>query len=253
MLQRRLFAISALSALSLFAATSSHAWSWGNSERIKGTGDVSSETRDLGSFDSISLSGGFKVLVRQGAQSRVEVKTDRNLHSYIETRVVDGKKGRTLEIAPKRGYEVQGSVRPEIVLDMAQLRSIAVGGSGDVRVEAMKSPDVDASIAGSGDVLFVDLSSDRLGLKVAGSGTVTAHGRASNLSLSIAGSGDVRARGLLADDVKASIAGSGDAEVNASKTLKISIAGSGDIAYLGSPEVSTSVAGSGRVRRLNNP
>ena len=129
--KRRFFAISALTVLSL-AAASSQAWSWGNTERIKGSGDVSSEVRDVGGFDSIALSGGFKVLVRQGAQSRVEVKTDRNLQSYIETRIVDGKKGRTLEISPKRGYEVQGTVRPEIVLDLAQLRNISVAGSGDV-------------------------------------------------------------------------------------------------------------------------
>jgi len=252
MLQRRFFAISALTVLSL-AAASSQAWSWGNTERIKGSGDVSSEVRDVGGFDSIALSGGFKVLVRQGAQSRVEVKTDRNLQSYIETRIVDGKKGRTLEISPKRGYEVQGTVRPEIVLDLAQLRNISVAGSGDVRVEAMKTGEVSASVAGSGDVLFVDLSSERLGVKVAGSGTVTAHGRSSSLNLSIAGSGDVRARGFLAEEVKVSIAGSGDAEVNASKALKVSIAGSGDVGYLGSPEISTSMAGSGRVRRLDNP
>lgn len=254
MLQRRLFSLAAISALTALSLTSvgSQAWSWGSSERIKGTGDVSSEVRDLGSFESVSLAGGFKLLVRQSSQGRVEVKTDRNLHSYIETRIVEGKKGgRTLEISPKRGYEVQGSVTPEIVLDMAQLRSIAVAGSGDVRVEAMKTGEVDASVAGSGDVLFADLSSERLGVKVAGSGTVTANGRSGSLSLSIAGSGDVRARGLLAEAVKVSIAGSGDAEVNASKTLKVSIAGSGDVGYVGSPELSTSMAGSGRVRRLN--
>lgn len=254
MLQRRLFSLAAVTALAALSLTSvgSQAWSWGSSERIKGTGDVSSEVRDLGNFDSVSLAGGFKLLVRQGAQSRVEVKTDRNLQSYIETRIVEGKKGgRTLEIGPKRGFDVQGTVNPEIVLDMAQLRSISVAGSGDVRVEAMKTGEVEASVAGSGDVLFVDLSSERLGVKVAGSGTVTANGRSGSLSLSIAGSGDVRARGLLAEEVKVSIAGSGDAEVNASKTLKVSIAGSGDVGYLGSPELSTSMAGSGRVRRLN--
>lgn len=253
MLQRRLFslaAVSALTALSL-AGANSHAWNWGSAERVKGTGDVSSEVRDLGSFDSVSLAGGFKLLVRQGAQSRVEVKTDRNLQSYIETRIVEGRKGRTLEIGPKRGFDVQGSVTPEIVLDMAQLRSIAVAGSGDARVEAMKTGEVEAAVAGSGDVLFVDLNSERLGVKVAGSGTVTAHGRSGSLNLSIAGSGDVRARGLLAEAVKVSIAGSGDAEVNAVKTLKVSIAGSGDVGYLGSPELSTSMAGSGRVHRLN--
>jgi hypothetical protein len=190
--------------------------------------------------------------VRQGAATKVELKADKNLLALIETKVVEGSKGRTLEISAKRGYRLASTVTPVITLDMVQLRTLAVAGSGNIAVEAMKTPSVDASIAGSGDIRFVDLSSDRLGVKVSGSGDVAASGRTGSLDISIAGSGDVKLRALAADEVKVSIAGSGDAQVQAIKTLKVSIAGSGDVGYVGSPVISNSIAGNGSVRKLAN-
>lgn len=250
MLNRRFFAIAALS---LAAATSAQAWGLNfGGERVSGSGEISTESRDLGSFDGISLTGGFKVLVRQGSTPRFELKADKNLLPYIEARIVDGSKGRTLEIGPKKGYNLSTTVTPQITLDMAQLRAVSISGSGDVRIETMKTPSVDASIAGSGDIRFLDITSEQLSLRVAGSGDVMAAGRTGSLNISVAGSGDVKARALEANEVKVSIAGSGDAQVQALKTLKVSISGSGDVAYAGSPEISMSVAGSGKVKKLPN-
>lgn len=250
MTHRRLFV---LAATSLLFAHSAQAWSWGwgSGERITGSGDVVSEVRDAGSFDAVSLTGGFNVLIRQGSSGKVEVKADKNLLAYLETKVVEGGKGRTLEIGPKKGYNLAGSVNPSITLDMPALRAVAVSGSGSIKVEAMKTGAVDASIAGSGDIHLNALDAERLGMKVSGSGDIVASGRAATASVSIAGSGDVKAAGLAADEVKVSIAGSGDAQVQATKKLHVSIAGSGDVKYAGSPEITSSIAGSGKVRRLN--
>jgi len=251
MTQRRFFI---LAATSLAIAGSAQAWSWnfGSGERVNGSGEIVSESRDLGTFDGIALAGGFKVLVRQGNGGKVELKADKNLLPLIETKVIDGAKGRTLEISPKRGYNLNATTTPQIVLDVAQLRAISIAGSGDVKVEAMKTAGVNASIAGSGNIIFDKLDSERLGVEVSGSGDVVAHGRTGSLNISVAGSGDVKAKGLEAEEVKVTIAGSGDAQVQASKRLKVSIAGSGDVSYLGSPEISMSVAGSGKVKKLNN-
>jgi hypothetical protein len=250
-LNRRFFA---LAATSFVIASAAQAWSFnfGSGERVNGSGEIASETREVGSFDGIALSGGFKVLVRQNSRAKVELKADKNLLALIETKIVEGSKGRTLEIAPKRGFNLNTTVTPVITLDMATLRALSIAGSGDVRVEAMKTGSVDLSIAGSGEVHFADLDSDRLGVKVAGSGDVTATGRTDKLEVSVAGSGDVKLRDLVAQDVKVSIAGSGDAQVQAVKLLKVSVSGSGDVGYVGSPEISMSVAGSGKVRKITN-
>lgn len=246
----RRFFVLGTAALIACSTAQAWSWSWGSGERVAGNGDVVTEPRDLGSFDGVGLSGGFDVIIRQGSTARVEVKADRNLLPYLETRVSDGAKGRTLEIGPKRGYQLSGSVNPVITIEMPTLRSVAVAGSGTVKVQAIKTAGVDASVAGSGDIRFADLAAERAGFKVSGSGDIAASGRAGQVTVSIAGSGDVKVAELAADEVKVSIAGSGDAQVQATKRLNVSIAGSGDVRYVGSPEVSSSIAGSGRVRRL---
>jgi hypothetical protein len=248
---RRLFALG-LVAAAVFSGSAAHAWSWTiNSERVNGNGDIATEARDTGAFDGVALSGGFNVVIRQGSGHKVEIKTDRNLLPLIETRVIDGSKGRTLEIAPKKGVNVHSSTSPSLTIEMPSLRAVSVAGSGTVKVEAMKTGGVDASIAGSGDIRFASLDAERLGMKVSGSGDIVAAGRCGNATVSIAGSGDVKAADMVAEEVKVSIAGSGDAQVHATKRLNVSIAGSGDVKYAGSPEISSSVAGSGKVRRIS--
>ena len=246
---RRLFALG-LVAAAVFSG-SAQAWSWSiNSERVNGNGDIATEARATGAFDAVSLTGGFNVVIRQGPANKVEVKADRNLLAVIETRVVEGSKGRTLEISPKKGVNVHSSTNPSFIIEMPDLRGVSVAGSGTVKVEAMKTGGVEAAIAGSGDIRFANLDAERLAMKVSGSGDIVAAGRCGNASVSIAGSGDVKAAELVAEEVKVSIAGSGDAQVNATRKLSVSIAGSGDVKYAGSPEISSSIAGSGKVRRL---
>lgn len=248
---RRLFALGLAAAAVVTASGTASAWSWSlGGERITGNGDIATEARDTGAFDGISVSGGFNVVVRQGTGHKVEVKADRNLLAVIETRVVDGGKGRTLQIEPKKGTNIQTSTTPSFVIELPSLRAIAVAGSGTVKVEPMKTGSVDAAIAGSGDIRFANLEADKLAMKVSGSGDIVAAGRCAQASVSIAGSGDVKAADLVAEEVKVSIAGSGDAVVNATRKLNVSIAGSGDVKYAGSPEISSSIAGSGKVRRI---
>ena len=253
-MQRRLFLASiAIAATAMIANTAQAGWdwNWGGGERVKGSGEIASETRDPGAFDGVSMTGGFKVLIRQASASKVEIKTDKNLLPYIETKVVEGSHGRTLEVGVKKGYSISATNTPQLVLDMPQLRLVSIASSGDIKVEPMKTGAVEVSISGSGDLKFDQLQSERLSLSVSGSGDVAGSGKTGLLKVSVAGSGDVKLRAMEAEEAKVSIAGSGDAEVNARKKLDVSVAGSGDVAYVGSPEISTSIAGNGKVKKLN--
>jgi hypothetical protein len=253
MTQTRRRLVSGLAAATLLVgAASAQAWSWSynSGERVQGSGEIVSETRTPGSFEAISMSGHFKVLVRQSGNEAIELRADKNVLPLIETRIVDGSKGRVLEVGIKRGYSVRGTSTPTLTIDVKTLRALTLAGAGDVKIEALKSDQFDASVAGSGDMVLMGLEVPRVGIKVSGSGDVQASGRADTLAISVAGSGDVKAADLQADEVKVSVAGSGDAQVHALKQLKVSVAGSGDVRYRGSPNVDSSVAGSGTVKKL---
>jgi hypothetical protein len=250
MQKRRLFL--ALTATAFVAgAAQAHDWNWGGGERIKGSGEIVSETRDPGAFDGVAMGGSFKVLIRQSSSNKLQIKTDKNILPYIETKISESGKGRTLEIGTKRGYNISPSSKTELIVEMPQMRQVSISGSGDIKIEPMKTGPVDISVSGSGDLKFDNLQSERLGISVAGSGDVGGSGKTGELKISVSGSGDVKLHDLVAEEAKVSIAGSGDAVVNVSRKLNVSVAGSGDVSYVGSPEISTSIAGNGKVRKVN--
>lgn len=212
-----------------------------------GSGRSATETRSVGTFSAISMRDDIDVRVRAGGSESVQVTADDNLLPWLET-VVDGG---TLHIQWKRGESVRPRSGTSVTVTVRRLEAVACAGSGDLVVEALKTPALVLSISGSSDATLRELDADGLfKVSIAGSGDVHARGKAARLEVSIAGSGDVDARGMVVDDASISIAGSGDADVSARKTVAVSIAGSGDVRFGGGATLASSrVMGSGSVHQ----
>ncbi|WP_395698789.1 head GIN domain-containing protein [Aquabacterium sp.] len=214
---------------------------------VVAAGPVSSETRQVGEFSGIAVSGGINLKVRQGDKEAVQVRAEANLLPYLETVIEGG--NRTLMVRWKKGSSLRIKGTPMVDITVVKLESIASSGSSDIAVDTLKAPQLSVSIAGAGDVGLNTLTGDELSVKIAGSGDFKASGQVGKLKISVSGSGDVQTEALKADEVSVSIAGSGDAAVHAAKTLSVSIAGSGDVSYSGDPQVRSSIVGSGTVAR----
>jgi hypothetical protein len=249
-LRRTLFTGAAAVALTFSAAALPFSFQWGGGESVKGSGTAAREARDASGFEAVRVAGPFQVVLRQQPAHRVSLEGDGNLLSYVETRVVDGNKGKVLEVGVKRGYQLKSHQALKLEIDLPTLRAVALAGSGQATLDPMKVGVLDLSVAGSGTLKARQLQADKLSITVAGSGDVVADGRSAELGVSIAGSGDVQLADFVADEVKVSISGSGDAAVQANRKLKVSIAGSGDVRYRGDAELSSSIAGSGSVRKF---
>jgi hypothetical protein len=215
-----------------------------------GSGKPATESRDASSFSAISLRGNINIVVRQGAREAVQVTADDNLLQLLQTTVEGSGDNRTLRVQWKPGESVRTKTEPVVTVDVIQLGAVASSGSGDIKIEPLKTSALSLSISGSSDAKVDQLDTTQFSISIAGSGDVRASGKALKLDIAIAGSGDVRTRELAADDVSISIAGSGDADVQANKTLAVSIAGSGDVEYRGAATLARSrVAGSGSIRQ----
>ncbi len=249
-LRRTLLSFGAVALLSASLPVSAWSWSWGDGEKVSGDGKTLRETRAVAGFDGVRVGGDFEVVVRQSATAKLEVEGDANLLPYVETKVVETSRGKSLEIGVRRGYNIQGRKPIRVEIDMPSLRAVSITGSGKTVVEAFKAKSVDLSISGAGEINALQMQADKLGLSIAGSGDILAGGRATSVDVSIAGSGDVKAADLAADEVEISIAGSGNAAVQATKKLDVSIAGSGDVRYSGDAVVKKSVAGSGSIKKI---
>src|SRR5436189_10474 len=102
----------------------------------------------------------------------------------------------------------------------------ALGVSAPITVYLTQGDALSLAISGSGDIKVGTLTAGKVIAAISGSGDIVVAGKADSLEGSIAGSGDLRARDLEVADAKVSIAGSGDAAIWTRSNLSVSIVGS---------------------------
>jgi len=230
----------------LLAATQVQAQWWGKG--IKGNGNMTTITRDVGSYDQVNVGGFFDVELVAGTEGTLTIEGESNLLEYLVTEV----KGNALKIKVENGKTLKTSKRMmiKVTVPFRDLDAVTLAGSGDVvSKDVIKANNFKTSVAGSGD-LILNVEASSIKSSVAGSGDLTLTGSARDLEARVAGSGDIHAGRLKADNVDAKVAGSGDVSVYASKSLKARVSGSGDIDYSGNPDKQdTKVSGSGDISR----
>ncbi|MBG9386519.1 head GIN domain-containing protein [Caenimonas aquaedulcis] len=236
--------VAVLAAASALAA--GPAWLTG-SETVKGNGVVKKQDRALGRFTGVAVSLPAEVEVRIGNAESVTIETDENLLPLVATRVDNG----TLEIRPVRERLSLEPRTLKVVVTARQIEELAVGGSGTITTDPLKSKNLELHVGGSGSIHVKSAESDSVSAAMGGSGSVKVGGGTTRkLEIAIGGSGGVQAGELKADKVEVSIGGSGDVTVWAREKLDVSVAGSGDVSYWGDPKLRTAVVGSGSMKRL---
>ena len=214
--------------------------------RIQGSGIVVSELRNLPEFSEIRLEGMGKVEIKQGGRSAIEVITDDNIQSSIETEVKSGK----LIISHGRGRNLRPT-RLSFTIAVKDLEGISVAGSGQASCDhKLVSDHFFAEISGAGDITLA-VETARLESDISGSGSIYLSGSANTYDARITGSGDVDAFDLQTGDSSVVITGSGNCRVRVSDNLQAKITGSGDVLYKGEPRISQSITGSGKVKDRN--
>ncbi|WP_435262787.1 head GIN domain-containing protein [Tenacibaculum sp. nBUS_03] len=226
----------------------SQAQSWWSSKKIKGNGNVTTETRKVKNFERVNVNGSFDVKLVEGNEGRISIEGEENIIPYIETIVKNNK----LNLKFKKNINIRTTRKLVITVSFESIEGVSLSGSGDVTVHnKIKEDAVSFSIAGSGNIKAI-VNANTVKTSIGGSGDIKLKGKTNNLKCSIAGSGDVKAYDLKASNLKASIAGSGNVQTSVSKKIKANVVGSGNIYYKGKPkQIDTNSLGSGDVISRN--
>ncbi|MEQ6124891.1 head GIN domain-containing protein [Pseudotenacibaculum sp. MALMAid0570] len=220
---------------------------WGN-KKVRGNGNVTTVTRNTGSYDGVSVGGFFDVILVKGTEGKVKIEGEENLMEYIVTEV---KKG-TLKIKVEKGVNLKTTRRLTVTVPVKDIDHVSLGGSGNVKSETLlKAEDFGVSLGGSGNITL-EVDATNVKSSIGGSGNIKLTGKADYMKSSIAGSGTIKAYELQVNSIKASIAGSGDIRISVKDEIKATVAGSGSIYYKGNPpKIDTKSVGSGSVRSRN--
>lgn len=219
--------------VSLTAVFPAQAQWWGSSETIKGNGEMTSEKRNTGDYDEISLVGSMDVELVTGTEGNLTIEAESNLQEYITTEV----NGNTLKISVEKGYNLKPSRNNgiKVTVPFKDISSVEVTGSGDLwNTSKITSKKFSTKVTGSGDVKL-ELDVENLEGAVTGSGDIHLTGKARDFNCKVTGSGDFKAYDLKAENVEATVMGSGDIQLTANSNLKAKVMGSGDIKYKGNP------------------
>jgi len=200
---------------------------WG--KRVKGNGNVSTQTRKTSDYDAVSVGGSFNVVLVKGKEGQITIKGEENLMKYIITEV----SGNKLKIKFKKNVNVRTTRKLLVTVPYRDLEKVSLGGSGNIRSEEIiKTDKFTMSVAGSGNMnLIVDANTIKS--SIAGSGDINISGKATELNCSITGSGNINAYDLKVVATSARITGSGNIKTTASDRVDAKVVGSGNIYYKG--------------------
>ena len=227
----------------LLSITTTHA-QWGKWKKIKGDGNITTETRSTGSYDGLKASGSMDFKLVQGKEGEITIKGDANLMEYIFTEVKD----EMLIVKTKKGFNLRSTKAIVITVPYESISVVSLSGSGDIEnMGIIEANNFDVSIAGSGDI-DLNVSAKNIESSISGSGDISLNGSTNNLMTKVAGSGDFNGKSLKSNNVEAKITGSGDVAIVCNGELKVRITGSGDVRYSGTPtKKDTRITGSGSV------
>ena len=194
-------------------------------------GPSRSETRDVGSFDSIDMRGAARLeitvgkpesLVLEGRSSSIErVETDvRHSSLYIESK-------------PRDWFMSNNRRRITVKITVPRLEQLEVEGGNDVRLTGFDGGETRIRASGAAHIL--------------------ADGRLDELTIRMAGAGHGDFSRLEADETKVVVEGVGSVIVHPKETLDATMNGVGAILYTGNPrEVNTRMNGLGTIARRDS-
>lgn len=217
-------------------------------ERIHGNSHITSQQKDVGSFNGVHASGSMDVHIIQSESNWVKIEADENLLPYIKTYV----EGNVLMVHQKRGYDLHSSKGIVVYVSSPVFKEIRVSGSGDITSDNTLWGDepLEISVSGSGNI-NMKAELPKLEAHVSGSGNLNLKGQVTDLNISMSGSGNSKCFELISDNVSVHISGSADVEVTANKKLDVNVSGSGDVRYKGNPVLFSHTSGSGDVQKVS--
>lgn len=194
-------------------------------ETIVGSGNLTSEERQVKEFSAVEIAGSADVDITIGEVQSVTVEAEDNILPLVETTV----RGDRLVIGTKINTSISPTRPIRVTITVTSLNAARITGSGNINIEGIDADSVELEVAGSGDI--------------------TATGSAERVEVSLSGSGNILGGELEARTANVSINGSGDITVYASESLDATIRGSGNVGYRGNPaHVDESIPGSGAVK-----
>lgn len=203
--------------------------------------DTDTRTYKVQPFTSINLEGGFKVILEQGSEPGLRIKTDEENFQYIK--VESDSETLNLKIT-KKHFNFDELV---LYITFKDLEKLDIQGGISLETKGyIDLKDFYLHLAGGANI-EMNMKANKVRLIGEGGVKIEFDGIADELNASISGAGYLDANDFKTKHTDCRIEGACAACVYATETLNASISGLGKISYKGNPQVYKKVEGLGLV------
>lgn len=213
---------------------------------IRGSGNLTTETREVSGFNQIRLDGAGRLVVTQGSTESLVIEAEDNIIGELTSDV----QGSTLVLGFQDQPWQTSLIPTEIItytLTVTDLTDITFNGAGDFTMDTLETSTLNLDINGAGQYNIAELTADSLTVKITGTGTISIGGQVTTQTVNIDGAGNYQAGDLETTSTEITINGLGNGTVWATGTLDITINGAGNLNYYGNPSVTEDVSGAGDI------
>jgi hypothetical protein len=216
-------------------------------DRIKGSGNIITEERSIGSANKIRLEGSYDVELIPGSSASVKLEGDDNILPYIITKNENG----WLVVKSKDHLNFSTKSRLKVYITTDMLEAIHLSGTGNIISQGkfVGGSEFDVQISGVGSA-NLEIDAPSVNASISGSGSISLTGATKDVKVDISGVGHYKGMNLMAENANVHVSGSGSADVFASTKLNIHVSGVGSVKYKGNAAVSQQVTGSGSVKKI---
>ncbi len=205
--------------------------------------DNDTRTYTIQPFTKIYLEGTFKVILEQGAQPGLRIKTDEDNFKYIN--VESNAQSLSLKIT-KKHFDFESLT---LYITFKELEELKIEGGISLETKGyVDLKDFYLNVQGGADI-EMNMKAENISVIGEGGVKIEFDGIASELKAKVSGAGYLDAADLKAKKVDVRIEGVGAAAVYATDNLYASISGVGKIRYKGDPQVFKTVEGIGLVSK----
>ncbi len=244
---RRLFLLTGVIAIATLLSFSLSSCITIRTDSIKGSGEVVTESFEVGDFDRLTFSGVGKLIIEQGDEISLEVEAESNVIDALRIKT----SGSELEIGFKSRF-INVIPTKDIIfhLKVKDLKKVDISGAGSIECDNLNTESLSVDSSGVGSIEMNVTASD-LKVGISGAGKVNLSGEVDTQHLNISGIGSYNAKELVSKECEIDISGAGKATVNVTDTLDITMSGVGKIDYIGNPSINQNISGAGSINSID--
>jgi hypothetical protein len=213
---------------------------------VHGSGHQVTESRKVGNFTKLDISGGFKIVLKQDSSLSLNITADDNLLKYVKTNVDDG----VLHIYTKKNFCNSG----QMVLNIGIRQLEEIKGSGAIEVVAdgkITTKDIAFRTSGASKITL-DLDAANVTTEGSGASEMFLTGQASSHHVEISGVGKIHAFDFVVGNYYISTSGAGECQINVLHSLEVHSSGASDVKYKGNPSsVTNDKSGASSVNKVD--